>query len=45
MSRSQLGYSASQATSPTVMSNRLNEFDEVRDYSHHRDPMSQKSER
>ena len=44
MSRSQLGYSASQATSPTVMSNRQNEFDEVRDYSHHRAPTSQKSE-
>ena len=44
MSRSQLGYSASQATSPTVMSNRQNEFDEVRDYSHHRAPTSLKSE-
>ena len=45
MSRSQLGYSASQATSPTVISNRPNDFDEIRDYSYHQAPTSQKSER
>ena len=44
MSRSQLGYSASQATSPTVMSNRQNDFND-RDNSHHRTPASTKNER
>ena len=45
MSRSQLGYSASRAASPTEMSHGQNDFDDGNDFSYHRTSSSPKSER